>query len=307
MYSDSQAFQQLAAQAMTASNVIQATQRLSEASECPSTGSRFAEEGYHPMPSSPPHKTTENSRKFQQDPSRCTSRFTDRSSLAAARGRDSNVSKQPLQHQFPDNHLLSQHTEQAAGAVTKHQSRATARRSDHAYAQRRSWVPASVILQGNRTSGHRTSQQGRQSVASTLTASWAGEDEVDALDWSTESAVGGEKNLFNHGGRSCCSAWRVCCLVFPVAFSLLMILGGVMFLVYGSDRMIDRFQIWRLCFFLAALPLIWYIGTGVTQAFVWMVEKSMFRMQNALYYAYAVRVRLYCFFRVFLIHIVLFV
>lgn len=39
------------------------------------------------------------------------------------------------------------------------------------------------------------------------------------------------------------------------------------------------------------LPLLRYFGDLVTWAAVWGVEKSLFTWKNALYFAYAVRVR----------------
>jgi hypothetical protein len=59
---------------------------------------------------------------------------------------------------------------------------------------------------------------------------------------------------------------------------------------YGSDQMLNDLQIWRLSFFLAGLPIIWWVGDLATRGVVWAVERSMFRVQNALYFAYAVRV-----------------
>jgi hypothetical protein len=55
--------------------------------------------------------------------------------------------------------------------------------------------------------------------------------------------------------------------------------------INGSD-----FQIWRLCFFLAGLPVIWWVGDLVMRLVVYGVEATIFTWKNALYFTYAVRV-----------------
>ena len=40
-----------------------------------------------------------------------------------------------------------------------------------------------------------------------------------------------------------------------------------------------------------SLPIIWWIGIGVMELVVWGVEKVAFTWHQALYFAYAVRVR----------------
>jgi len=60
--------------------------------------------------------------------------------------------------------------------------------------------------------------------------------------------------------------------------------------LFGSSSLNTKWQSWRLCFFLAGLPIIWWIGDGVARLIVVGVEKSMFTYTNALYFAYAVRV-----------------
>ena len=67
--------------------------------------------------------------------------------------------------------------------------------------------------------------------------------------------------------------------------------AGVCLLVFRSSDDTTKLQAWRLCFFCAGLPVIWYIGDFVSQMIVWAVERSMFTVKNALYFAYAVRVR----------------
>jgi hypothetical protein len=62
-----------------------------------------------------------------------------------------------------------------------------------------------------------------------------------------------------------------------------------MLLEFGPDALTTAWQGWRLCFFLAGLPIIWWVGDGVTRALVLGVERSMFTVRNALYFAYAVR------------------
>jgi hypothetical protein len=74
-----------------------------------------------------------------------------------------------------------------------------------------------------------------------------------------------------------------------LAASALLALGGALYLVYGGDAMIKDVQAWRLCFFLAGLPVIWLLAGAATRALVWAVERSMLRVRNALYWAYAAR------------------
>lgn len=70
------------------------------------------------------------------------------------------------------------------------------------------------------------------------------------------------------------------------------IAAGTVLVVDNKQLVTARFQSWRLCFFIAGLPVIWWVGHGVSYGIVWAVEKSMFSVKNALYIAYAVRVRL---------------
>lgn len=43
-------------------------------------------------------------------------------------------------------------------------------------------------------------------------------------------------------------------------------------------------KVWRISFFLAGLPVIWFIGWAVMWTVVRAVEKTMFTAHNALYY-----------------------
>lgn len=49
-----------------------------------------------------------------------------------------------------------------------------------------------------------------------------------------------------------------------------------------SHRSLPGSQIWRLCFFIAGLPIIWWIGRGTMNIAVWGVERTMFTWQNAV-------------------------
>ena len=80
--------------------------------------------------------------------------------------------------------------------------------------------------------------------------------------------------------------WKV---AIPALVMLAMILAGVCLLVFAPTSLTTSFQSWRLCFFIAGLPVIWWIGDGVSRCIVWAVERSMFTVKNALYFAYAVR------------------
>lgn len=157
---------------------------------------------------------------------------------------------------------------------------ARSRRGEEAYAHRRS----SAVLPST----------ARSSIIGTLSATglagkggndaeswWGGEDDIDRLSWEIE-------------GDSAYGLWlprRACLSVLvPFIISLAFVAAGVLYLVYGSSQMIKNLQVWRLCFFIACLPVIWWLGDLVTLTSVYLVERSMFRVKNALYYAYAVRV-----------------
>lgn len=170
------------------------------------------------------------------------------------------------------------------GSQRRNRASDCSRRSEQAYAhvQRRSNVTNPGV---GGLGGRRSVALPRGSVASVLTTPWPDDDDleemedVSALDWEVSGA--------EHARRK----RRLWCSVgVPFLISLAFIIGGVLYLVYGSDKMINNLQIWRLCFFIGGLPFVWWIGTAVTMAAVWCVEKSMFRVQNALYFAYAVRV-----------------
>lgn len=81
--------------------------------------------------------------------------------------------------------------------------------------------------------------------------------------------------------------WRV--VVPLLCMSMGLIVAGVILLVENGDEKVSDVQVWRLCFFLAGLPFIWWIGDGCTHFIVWVVERSMFTWKGALYFAYAVR------------------
>lgn len=81
--------------------------------------------------------------------------------------------------------------------------------------------------------------------------------------------------------------------VFIILLSLTLsfFTAGVCLLIFDPSDQDSDLQAWRICFFIAGLPIIWYTGHFVTHIIVWAVERSMFTVKNALYFAYAVRVR----------------
>ena len=81
-------------------------------------------------------------------------------------------------------------------------------------------------------------------------------------------------------------------LVAWMMFSLGFVAAGVSLLVYDPEALTSGFQAWRLCFFIAGVPVIWYLCDFATKMIVWVVERSMFTVKNALYFTYTVRVSL---------------
>uniref|UniRef100_A0A1D2ACS5 EF-hand domain-containing protein n=3 Tax=Auxenochlorella protothecoides TaxID=3075 RepID=A0A1D2ACS5_AUXPR len=77
--------------------------------------------------------------------------------------------------------------------------------------------------------------------------------------------------------------------VIPLSISASLVILGACYVHFASSTLLGDVQLWRLLFFLAGLPIIWYFGDFVTWAAVWGVEKSLFTWKNALYFAYAVR------------------
>jgi len=148
------------------------------------------------------------------------------------------------------------------------------RRSEQVYAGRRSAATAF---------SRRSAAKSRGSTYSSTTDTtglWSGED-IDDLDWDVDHAPRTPVTRF----------WRWFWIVVPMMISLIFTTAGVLYLVYGSHQMVSNLQIWRMCFFIAGLPVIWWICEAVTLGSVWLVERSkLFKMQNALYFAYAARV-----------------
>lgn len=262
------AFQQLASQAMVASNAHN-NNRLSDVSEAPSTMSRLdnnTERDYMSSPASrlkqqpysPPGKGAASAphARFSMPP-------VIHSSVTGPKTEVKQLKNLPSS-------IAAAAAAQPGGAVPlpsrPNRPSTQSRRSEQAYAARRSVANARVSAAGT--------------VASGL---WSGEDEVDDLDWDpVHSPPSSSKSA---------KFWRWFWFLAPIVFSLVFVTAGVMYLIYGSDRMVHNLQIWRLCFFLAGLPVVWWVGAGVSQASVWVVENSqLFKMQKALYYAYAVRV-----------------
>ena len=127
----------------------------------------------------------------------------------------------------------------------------------------------------------------RSAAHSTTSTQWAGQDELDDMVWDED--IGNALNALEVKKKR---FWRWFWIVVPIMVSLAFVAAGVIYLVLGSSDMVSNLQVWRLCFFIAGLPVIWWIGEGVSFLTVWVVEHSqLFKIQNALYFAYAVRVR----------------
>jgi small-conductance mechanosensitive channel len=74
-----------------------------------------------------------------------------------------------------------------------------------------------------------------------------------------------------------------------ISIVISMVTAGTALLVFAPTALTTSFQSWRLCFFIAGLVPIWFIGDAASRTIVWAVEKSMFTVKNALYFAYATR------------------
>jgi len=274
MYSDAQGFQQLAALAMAASSAMAAQARESEVSECPSTVSHMEVPSYG-MPSSPTRRKKHSQLRQLPRPSPVRP--------------PSSVPADPAPHgraptpAAPLNPPFFSLTPEPRRSRRSNQSR----RSDQVYTPRHS-----VVHIHGGGGGRKSVVAPRGSVASILTTPWdldedevdGVHEEVDAFDWDVPAG-------YRSGARRRRWMWTI---ALPFTISLVFTLCGVLYLVYGSDKMIKNLQIWRLCFFIAGLPVIWWVGEGLTLLAVWFVERSMFTVRNALYYAYATRVSFWC-------------
>ena len=265
------AFQQLAAQAMVTNSQNNQNNRLSEVSEAPSTMSRYGDDFERDYTTSP--ATRRKQQPLSPPPkgpipaqaggaqggayARFSVTGTAQSRFAQPGGEQLN---KDMRESIPGGALS-----QPGAAVPPRPNRPStqSRRSEQVYAARRSVANARVSAAG--------------------TVVWSGEDEIDDLDWEPVKEPAKESRSAKF--------WRWFWILAPILFSLIFVTAGVMYLLYGDDRMVHNLQIWRLCFFLAGLPVVWWVGAGVSKASVWVVENSqLFKMQKALYYAYAVRV-----------------
>lgn len=61
-------------------------------------------------------------------------------------------------------------------------------------------------------------------------------------------------------------------------------------IIEHDDAYKEIFRLWPYCIFLALLPAIWFAGQLIAVLVIWMVEKFMFTVKNALFFAYAIRV-----------------
>ncbi|KAH7617551.1 putative Mechanosensitive ion channel protein 10 [Nannochloris sp. 'desiccata'] len=270
------AFQQFAAQAMVASNAMAANQQRNVGSTAAVTSQ--ADETDHTQYSA---GAAGQSGRRQQNPcspvaARCSGQ--QRGSTYAARfsmpptaiNPDNNTKDRPSSNFRPDSGA-------AAGVLPRRPYRPStqSRRSEQVYAGRRSAATAF---------GRHSVATARGSTYTTTTDTTgfgSGED-VDDLDWNVDRAP--------NPRTPAATFWRWFWIVVPIIISLTFTTAGVLYLVYGSHQMVSNLQIWRMCFFIAGLPVIWWIGEGVTLGSVWIVERSkLFKMQNALYFAYAVR------------------
>ena len=70
-----------------------------------------------------------------------------------------------------------------------------------------------------------------------------------------------------------------------VIIFFVFIIIGICLLVYAPSTFIENFQFWRLSFFIAGLPVIWWLGRGIANLVVWAVQRSMFSVKHALYFS----------------------
>jgi len=64
---------------------------------------------------------------------------------------------------------------------------------------------------------------------------------------------------------------------------------GICTLVYQPPGITWDFQIWRVCFLIVLLPFTWLFGDIFCWLVIKFVEKAMFTIPNALYFAYATK------------------
>jgi hypothetical protein len=278
------ALQQLAAQAMAASSVNAANQQRNNAEEFAAAIPQPDDNDHTAYTAGSPVQSSQHRQQNSWSPAAAARGGQKRSSTYARFSMPPTVIKPPANKhaEIPSSTFRPDSAATATTAVPllphrPHRPSAQSRRSDQVYAGRRSAATA--------FSGRRSVATARGSTYTTTdtTGLWSGED-VDELDWNIERPT----TLSTPAARF----WRWFWICVPIFISFVFITAGVLYLVYGSDQMVSNLQIWRMCFFIAGLPVIWWIGEGVSLGSVWIVEKSkLFKMQNALYFAYAVRVR----------------
>jgi hypothetical protein len=280
------ALQQLAAQAMAASSAMTANQQRNSA-EQNTTGIPQPEETDHTQYTATP--AGQSGHRQQNSWASAAARGGHRGSTYTRFSMPPTVSKPTSNKEdIPSSSFRPDSAAAAAGVpLLSTQQRpcrpsTQSRRSDQVYAGRRSNATAF----GRRSVA--TARGSTYSSTTDTTGLWDGED-VDDLDWNVDKGTTQR--------TPAAKFWRWFWICVPIIISLIFITAGVLYLVYGSDQMVSNLQIWRMCFFIAGLPVIWWIGEGVTLGSVWIVERSkLFKMQNALYFAYAVRVSIFLFF-----------
>ncbi|KAL4448058.1 hypothetical protein ABPG75_005277 [Micractinium tetrahymenae] len=102
------------------------------------------------------------------------------------------------------------------------------------------------------------------------------EDELESLDFDERHKPWYRRKQF----------WII---VGPLLVSLVFVLAATLYLTLGKSETLSKFEVWRLCYFIAGLPVIWWIGRGSMELVVYGVEKTMFTWQGVLYLCYAVR------------------
>lgn len=177
--------------------------------------------------------------------------------------------------------------------------------------QRRTQQEGNVVLGPNHATAPSTTNYNRRSADGFSVHSDNGRDNVSNISCDDDNNNGKNKKSGGDGGSQMgdidwededyaydnCGKkkhfwmekkfWK--CVVPPLIFSSIFIVIGVIFLTEASANSVSDLEIWRMCFFLAGLPFVWWFGTLCTATFVWVVERSMFTWKGALYFAYAVR------------------
>jgi len=84
---------------------------------------------------------------------------------------------------------------------------------------------------------------------------------------------------------------RVWIIVAMLTVSFAFIVAGVCVLEFKAGSHTANFQVWRLFFFIAGLPFIWWGADIATRVDIWAPENSFFAEKNVIYFMYRVRVR----------------